>query len=52
MIGEMESELGDELIRDWGEQDCVGEIGRSFEREKGEGREAGGNGGFSWVGRE
>ena len=27
MIGEMESELGDDLIRGWGAQDCVWEIG-------------------------
>ena len=46
----MESELGDELIRGWGAQDCVGKIGRSFEREGGEGREAGEDGSFSWVG--
>ena len=46
----MESELGDELIRGWGAQDYVGEIGRSFEREGGESREAGWDGGFSWVG--
>ena len=43
----MESELGDELIRGWGAQYCVGEIGRSFEREGGEGSEARGDGNFS-----
>ena len=50
MIGEMESELGDELIRGWGAQECMGEIGPSFEREGGERREAEWDGGFSWVG--
>ena len=50
MIGEMDSELGNVVIRGWGAKDCVGEIGHSFEREGGEGREAGGDGGFSWVG--
>ena len=46
----MELELGDGLISGWEAQDSMGEIGRSFERERGEGREAGGDGGFSWVG--
>ena len=49
MIGEMDSELGDELIKGWGAQDCVGEIGRSFEREGGERREAGWDVVISWV---
>ena len=50
MIGEMELELGDELINGWGAQDYEAEIGCSFEREGGEIKEAGWDGGFPWVG--